>query len=116
VIGLAREGRLESRWMWAAVRGGWRYVAAMVTGDVADTTTATGRAHTCAACDAADTVQTSRAGLCAVYCGTGVATASGPTCGCLVGITNNGNPIEPAGKVCVASERCPRGHWHPITR
>lgn len=116
VIGLARDGRLETRWLWAAVRGGWRYVWAVAAGDIADDATAAQRVRTCAACDAADTVQTSRAGLCAVYCGTGTATDTGPTCGCLVGITRDGKPIEPAGKVVVASESCPRARWSSVTR
>lgn len=115
VLILARAGNLPYRWLWSAVKGGWRYFAAIQSGDVAPDHVADERARICAVCSAFDEVVTSREDMRAAYCGTGEQETDGPTCGCLVTIRVNGLPLQSAGKTAVASERCPRGKWRAVT-
>lgn len=116
IIDMARRGELNNRWTWAAVRGGWKYVVAMVTKRATSDAVAAARCGWCVRCEALDVVDTSKAGLRAGYCGNGSTGKGGPTCGCLVTITVDGSTPQPAGKLWVGSESCPRGHWAQVTR
>ena len=115
VLILARAGALEYRWLWSAVKGGWKYFAAIQSGDIANDIDAEKRARICAACSAFDEVATGREDLRAAYCGTGEPEEDGATCGCLVTIRVNGLPLRAAGKTVVASEECPRNKWRAVT-
>jgi len=114
IISMAMFHQLPQRWLWVAVRGGWRYLSAMVHGDITSDHAALQRLDVCQRCGAFETVQTGRTDLLASYCGKGVHDADGATCGCLLAVTIQGRPIAPAGKLMVATERCPRGHWQPL--
>lgn len=115
IISMAMFQQLPQRWLWVAVKGGWRYMSAMAHGDTAAPEAAAERLDICRACAACELVQTGRADLQASYCGTGAWQQDGPTCGCLLAVTLQGRPIEPAGKLLVASEACPRGKWGAST-
>jgi hypothetical protein len=115
IIDMARRGELNNRWTWAAVRGGWKYVVAMVTKRAVSDPVAAARCGWCVRCEALDVVDTAKAGLQAGYCGNGSTGKGGPTCGCLVTITVDGAAPQPAGKLWVRSELCPRGHWAEVT-
>lgn len=115
VIQLARANQLERRYLWVAVKGGWRYARAVATGDVAESGEQVARLRQCVACSAAERVQTAKDGVVAIYCGRGKRMDDGPTCGCLVGLTVDGQ-TTPAGKTIVASEECPRRHYGQAER
>lgn len=111
-LSLAMFYQLEQRWLWAAVKGGWRYLVAIQDGEQVSAVAAQRRLTICQACDAFDTVATARTDLRASYCGQTVQTGPGATCGCLLAVTIQGKPIDPAGKLLVSGECCPRGAWH----
>ena len=113
VIALARSGSLPPAYLWAAVKGGWRYLEAISTGDVSPDAISSERLEACKGCNALELVATSKPGVAAAYCGRGEPMSGGPTCGCLVGITVEREPIKPAGKLLVGSEACPRYLWLP---
>jgi hypothetical protein len=116
---MARAGRLERAALWLAVDGAGRYAMAVMAGDVATEGTQRHRAAKCGACPLG---VYRRLGIgdgrtWAVFCGPPPG-QRGPddgvgTCGCLVGITVAGEPLEAAGKVVVATEACPGGIWGP---
>lgn len=120
VIQLARANQIERRYLWVAVKGGWKYARAVATGDVAASADQVARLRQCVPCSASERVPTSKDGVIAIYCGRGKRMDDGPTCGCLVGLTIKGNKPDgtidhdgdgetvPAGKTVVASEECPR--------
>ena len=110
LIDLALRDQLTPVTIWTAVRGGWRYVGALATGDEAPADIVTERMKICLRCPARDESDTYKPTVGAVYCGTGQPIDSQPTCGCLVAIRINGTPY-PAGKSLVASESCPRQAW-----
>ena len=114
---MARAGRLERAALWLAVDGAGRYARAVMAGDVATEGTQRHRAAKCGGCPLA---VYRRLGIgdgrtWAVFCGPppGLRTADDGvgTCGCLVGLTVGGAPLEAAGKAVVASEACPGGEW-----
>ena len=109
VVELAGRGELPPDVLWVAFRGAWRYAEAVARGDEADDATQSLRIAHCCNCPALDQSQTSKAGVVALWCGTRMDESSG-TCGCLVGLTINGQ-TQAAGKTRVGSERCPRGKW-----
>lgn len=113
VIALARSGSLPPAYLWAALKGGFRYLEAIANGDVSPEAVAAERLAKCQSCNALEIVDTSKAGIAAGYCGRGEPIAGGPTCGCLVAISISGEPIKPAGKALVGSEVCPRFLWLP---
>lgn len=115
VVALAKANQLERRYLWVAVKGAWKYARAVATGDVAASADQVARLRCCVPCSASERVQTGKDGVVAIYCGRGNRTAEGPTCGCLVGITIDGE-ATPAGKTHVASEECPRSHWGQVER
>lgn len=115
VVTLAKANQLERRYLWVAVKGAWKYARAVATGDVAAPAIQGERLRRCVPCSASERAQTGKEGLTAIYCGRGNRTADGPTCGCLVGITIDGQ-TTPAGKTQVASEECPRCHWGQAER
>jgi len=110
-LSLAMFHQLEQRWLWAAVKGGWRYLSAFAAGQQAGAEAVQGRLLICQACDAIDTVETGRTDLMASYCGKGVTIGSKATCGCLIAVTIQGKPMEAAGKLLISTEGCPRGRW-----
>ena len=115
VVQLARANQLERRYLWVAIKGGWKYARAVATGDVAASSDQGARLRLCVACSASERVHTAKDGVGAIYCGRGKRMDDGPTCGCLVGITIDG-VASPAGKTHVASEECPRRHWGQVER
>jgi hypothetical protein len=109
VVELAGRGELPPDVLWVAFRGAWRYAEAVARGDEADEPERTRRIASCAVCRSLDESQTSKAGVVALWCGTRLDESNG-TCGCLVGLTINGQ-TQAAGKTRVGSERCPQGKW-----
>ena len=109
----ALRGELTAGQLWTAIRGAERYRKAMAAGDVADEAEALRRALICAACPSRSSEEKQAVKATAHYCGEPfVARLSGsePTCGCLVGLTVNGE-TRAAGKPYVRSEQCPQGKW-----
>lgn len=116
VISLARQKVLSLKFIWTAVNGGWAYVKAVEGGDVCATEEAQKRVRICATCSAFDEEQSVVQDVRAFYCGTGDDENGKPTCGCLVAITVEKQPLQHAGKTIVASESCPRGYWSSCER
>lgn len=114
LVRLRREGKLDRRRAWALLRGAGTYLPAMAAGRVRDEQAADGLASVCAGCPlhterAVDLGDELAVGL---YCGViGVPDAGRGTCGCLVGITLNGQAVQAAGKTCVAGTICAAGRW-----
>jgi hypothetical protein len=109
VVELAGRGELPPDVLWVAFRGAWRYAEAVARGDEADDVQQAVRIARCCHCPALDQSSTSKAGVVALWCGTRLDESNG-TCGCLVGLTINGQ-TQAAGKTRVGSEQCPRGKW-----
>jgi hypothetical protein len=109
VVELAGRGELPPDVLWVAFRGAWRYAEAVARGDEADDATQSARIARCCHCPAQDQSATSKAGVVALWCGTRLDKSNG-TCGCLVGLTINGQ-TQAAGKTRVGSEKCPQGKW-----
>lgn len=116
VIALAKAGELEPAFVWAAVKGGYKYLEAVASGDVTPEAQAVERLEVCRGCTALELVYTSKPGVLAAYCGRGEPLADGATCGCLIAVTVEGAPLMPAGKPLVASEECPRLSWLSVPR
>jgi hypothetical protein len=109
----ALRGELTAGQLWTALKGAERYRRAMADGDVAAEAEALRRARICAACPSRSSEEKRAVNATAHYCGEAfVARLSPPepTCGCLVGLTVNGETTA-AGKVYVLSEQCPQGKW-----
>jgi hypothetical protein len=86
-----------------AVKGGAKFAAAILTGDVADDQLAGLRRESCLACPSRVRITVGGASAESDWCGDPFAERLDepqPTCGCLL-----------AGKVRVASEKCPQGRW-----
>jgi hypothetical protein len=115
IVELAKANQLEHRFLWVALKGAWKYARAVAIGDIASPIEEIHRAAICARCSAHDVVETSKAGVCAGYCGKTETHGANSTCGCLVTMTINGQ-IEAAGKTKVASECCPRDKWNAAPR
>lgn len=111
VISLARQNKLSNKFLWSAIRGGWRYISAVAAGDITSEEVAAHRVSVCKECKACDDVQTKLPNVIAHYCGSGETIDGEPTCGCLVSITVKGYPTQSAGKTSVATEHCPRSRW-----
>jgi len=109
VVELAGRGELPPDVLWVAFRGAWRYAEAVARGDEADDATQAARIAVCPHCPALDRSATSKAGVVALWCGTRLDESKG-TCGCLVGLTINGQ-TQAAGKTRVESEKCPQEKW-----
>jgi len=105
---------------WQAIKGAAKYATALAIGDVADDGTAGARLRTCAACPSRKRY-IMPSGFRTLWCGTPFEPVAGAACGCLIGagsdadssvaVTIEGAKYEPAGKLSVRSELCPRGAW-----
>jgi hypothetical protein len=115
VLDLAVKNELPSGHLWVAVKGAWKYATAAARGDEAHQIAQQERLLMCKFCSAIDWADTSDKTVRAGYCGKTQTEGPNPTCGCLVAITINGR-LEPAGKLRVASEHCPRDLWNAAPR
>ena len=89
--------------MLTAVKGGARFAAAIIAGDMAAADLVAFRREVCVSCPSRVRITVEGASAESDWCGDPLVERLGearPTCGCLL-----------AGKVRVASERCPQGKW-----
>lgn len=94
----------------AMIRGGKRWIVAEATGDIADNREIERRHAICEGCPSLGGKRIpKRKGARFQTCGE-FAQETPSTCGCVVGLSVRGR-VYPAGKVRVASEKCPQGRW-----
>ncbi len=103
---------------WEAIKGAGKYTKAIASGDIATNDEAEARLRTCAMCPSLKRYK-QPGGFRTLWCGEPLVPVPKEACGCLIGagadvsspiaVTINGAEYEPAGKLSVASERCPRG-------
>jgi len=110
VMSMVASGKAPPAYAWTAFRGAWKYARMAALGGEATVEASAARVARCIACEASDATPTSQSQTTAHWCGRSETTGPNATCGCLVYLTVGG-VATPAGKTCVASERCPRGHW-----
>lgn len=115
LIDMALKGSLSPSTLWTALKGAEKYRAAMTDGDVASQDEQISRAAICAACPSRTTRRIDSIKATAGYCGEPfndrTLELDTPTCGCLVSILVDGEPLAQAGKLMVASEVCPQNKW-----
>lgn len=119
VAELVKSGEVRGPSMWAGFRGAAKYLKAVAKGDIASDSDQAGRADICRGCKHATPRLVFVRGkpVATFYCGTPAWYADEwdnqqGTCGCLVGISVDGEPLQhAAGKAVVDSERCPLGKW-----
>jgi len=115
LVSMAEDGRLKGPNVWTALKGGGRYLAAVATGDAALEAVQRFRADVCRTCEHAKdrAVFVNGEPVIAWYCGEPFEDrGEGEPCGCLVGISVDGEPLQhAAGKAVLDSEECPRGKW-----
>lgn len=104
-------GELTGREIRVAVRGFAKYAKALVAGNIASDEEQARRLAICDRCNIIRSRPIERGA--ALYCGEPFIDKiqQGMGCGCLVAIRVNGEPVSPAGKTEVATERCPLGRW-----
>lgn len=110
VMSLVKSGQAPPEYAWTAFRGAWKYARMAAFGGEATVEASAARVAVCVACPASDATPTSQSETTAHWCGRSETVGPNATCGCLVYLTVGG-VVTPAGKTCVASERCPRGKW-----
>ena len=115
---MALKGQLHGPSMWMAFRGAGTYIKAVAKGDIASDSDQAGRADICRLCQHCTPrpVEVGGRTVTSFYCGTPAWYADAwdneKTCGCLVGISVDREPLQhAAGKAVVESERCPLGKW-----
>jgi hypothetical protein len=115
LIDMALKGSLTPSTLWTALKGAESYRAAMAAGDVASEDEQLSRAAICAACPSRTSRRVDSIKATASYCGEPfndrTAEADKPSCGCLVTISVDGQPLGPAGKTMIKSEACPQKRW-----
>lgn len=115
LVEMAQDGRLKGPNVWTALKGGAKYLTAVATGDTALEAVQQYRAGVCRTCQHANDRAVFMNGhpVIAWYCGEPFEDkGEGKPCGCLVGISVDGDPLQhAAGKAVVDSEDCPRGLW-----
>ncbi len=114
--------------LWTALAGAGRYAAAVASGDIADAEALRLRVARCRTCPTARIHAVPLTGAWSAFCGPPFVDRTGEepaSCGCLVAWApaqpTDGDQatirlrvlaaLQPAGKLCVASERCPAGRW-----
>ena len=128
--------------LWAAAAGAKKYLDLIALGDRAGHAHTDRRHKTCAKCPAAVRIRLPVADVVLWHCGPALDPRSdyegGPTCGCIIAVEmrwvrrwrrrlglgralERGRPSmpqdsEPAGKLLVASEACPRYLWPTVER
>lgn len=115
LIAMAEDGRLRGPNVWTAIKGGARYLTAVATGDTALEAIQRYRAGVCRNCEHAKdrALFLNNQPVISWYCGQPFEDqGAGKPCGCLVGISVDGEPLQhAAGKAVVDSEDCPLRKW-----
>ena len=110
VMSMVASGKAPPAYAWTAFRGAWKYARMAALGGEATVEASGSRVQQCSVCDACEATPTSQPETTAHWCGRSETTGPNATCGCLVFLTVGG-VTTPAGKTCVAAEKCPRGKW-----
>jgi len=106
LIDMALARKLSPRMLWLAMKGAEKYRSAVAAGDTAATEVQDYRASSCAGCTTCQWVDSKMKGVQTGWCGEPVKETEA-SCVCLVSLSEHGE-LQPAGKVVVASEFCPR--------
>lgn len=115
LVGMAMRGELRGEPVWLALNGAAKYQEAIARGDVATEAVQRERVGPGGCLDCPHRrAKTRRIALWEVethYCGEPLVGLETPRlCGCIIGITHNGEMVA-AAKAIVGSSRCEAGRW-----
>lgn len=104
LMDMISDGDAPADHLWMCIRGGRKYVRAIVSNDIAPDDVVNQRRTACALCSLR-TTESHGGEVTSNWCGVRMEdnTDIEGGCGCLI-----------EGKTAVASEECPHGHWGPV--